>query len=69
MKNIQITTEYIKLGQFLKFVGIIGSGSYEKEYLLHNNVYVNSELEQRRGRKIYPDYTIKVENQEYKVTK
>ncbi|MFA6842771.1 MAG: RNA-binding S4 domain-containing protein [Bacilli bacterium] len=69
MKNIQITTEYIKLGQFLKFTGIIGSGSYEKEYLLEHKVYVNSELEQRRGRKIYPDYIIRTENQEYKVIK
>ena len=29
MKEIKITTEYITLGQFLKFVGIIDNGSYE----------------------------------------
>ena len=54
MKEIKITTEYITLGQFLKFVGIIDNGSYAKLYLQDNKVLVNGELEDRRGRKLYP---------------
>lgn len=68
MRNIKIKTEYITLGQFLKFVGIIGSGSEAKLFLDNEDVYVNGEKETRRGRKIYPSYVIKVFDEEYKVT-
>ena len=67
MKNIKITTEYITLGQFLKFVGIISNGSEAKHYLSDNLVYVNSEKENRRGRKLYSGYKIKISNNEYLV--
>ena len=40
-KEIEITTEYITLGQLLKFAGIIRSGALAKEYLVTNEVYVN----------------------------
>lgn len=62
MKKIQISGEYITLGQFLKKVNIISSGGIAKDYLLDNEVYVNNELEQRRGRKLYKDYIIEVKN-------
>ena len=55
-KEIEITTEYITLGQLLKFAGIIRSGALAKEYLVTNEVYVNEELEARRGRKLYKGY-------------
>lgn len=58
-KNIEINTEYIKLGQLLKFAGIISNGSEAKDYLENNDVYVNDEKENRRGRKIYPGYIVK----------
>ncbi len=57
---IFITTEFIKLGQFLKFSGVITNGSEAKFFLSNNDVYVNGELEDRRGRKIYNDYEILV---------
>lgn len=58
MKNITINTEYIKLGQLLKVVGVITNGSEAKFFLEENIVYVNDEPEQRRGRKIYPGYKV-----------
>lgn len=58
MKKVKITTEYITLGQFLKFTGIIRSGALAKEYLTVNNVLVNDEKEDRRGRKLYKGYII-----------
>lgn len=64
-KQIEITTEYITLGQFLKFVGIIRSGALAKEYLASNIIYVNGEIENRRGRKLYKEYKIVVNNVEY----
>lgn len=67
MRKIKIKTEYITLGQFLKFVGVIGSGSEAKLVLENEDVYVNDEKEIRRGRKLYPNYIIRVFNEEYKV--
>lgn len=65
-KNIVfIKTEYIKLGQFLKLCGLISNGSESKFFLLDNKIYVNGELEDRRGRKIYPGYSISINNVEY----
>lgn len=69
MKEIAILTEYITLGQFLKYVGIIYSGALAKEFLAENTVLVNNEEENRRGRKLYPGYEIIVLGQKYKVTK
>lgn len=67
MKTLKITTEYITLQQFLKIENFISSGGEAKYYLQENDVYVNNELETRRGRKLYPNYIIVVENQEFKI--
>ena len=69
MEQININSEYITLGQFLKYVGIIDCGSYAKQFLLENKVYINNEQDQRRGRKIYPGDVVKVLNKSYEVTK
>lgn len=66
-KIIEITTEYITLGQMLKFAGIIRSGALAKEFLITNEVYVNGEKEDRRGRKLYKGYIIFINNQEIEV--
>lgn len=57
---ILISTEFIKLGQFLKFTGVINNGSEAKFFLFSNDVFVNGELENRRGRKIYNGYEVLV---------
>lgn len=67
MKNIKIDTQYITLGQFLKLINIISSGGEAKFYLNKRSVFVNGEEENRRGRKLYNGYIIKVENEEYKI--
>lgn len=59
-KEIHIETEYITLGQFLKMADIIGSGGMAKWYLQENSVYVNGELENRRGRKLVNEDLIRV---------
>lgn len=65
MESIRITTEYITLGQFLKFAGIIRNGAMAKEFLATNLVTVNGENESRRGRKLYKGYKLVVKNKEY----
>ncbi|MBR4496933.1 MAG: S4 domain-containing protein YaaA [Acholeplasmatales bacterium] len=65
MKTVKITTEYITLQQLLKMENIISSGGAAKYYLVENEVYVNGELEQRRGRKLYSKDQIKVGKDEF----
>ena len=67
MKSLKITTEYITLQQFLKIENVISSGGEAKYYLQENEVFVNDELENRRGRKLYPGYIIRIQKQEYKI--
>ena len=69
MEKVSITSEYITLGQFLKFVGIIDCGSYAKIFLSDNKILINGEEDQRRGRKIYPGDVVKVLNKSYEVDK
>ncbi|MBR4720157.1 MAG: RNA-binding S4 domain-containing protein [Clostridia bacterium] len=52
MENIEISTEYIKLDQLLKFSGIAESGSFAKEMILDGTVLVNGEVCTVRGKKI-----------------
>ena len=65
MKPLKITTPYITLKQLLKIEDIISSGGEAKFYLAENPVLVNGESENRRGRKLYPNDVIKVDNQEF----
>lgn len=69
MKQVKITTEYITLGQFLKYINIIESGALAKIFLLENKVLVNGEAESRRGRKLYPNDQIKIKKEEYIIVK
>ncbi|QQS98864.1 S4 domain-containing protein YaaA [Peribacillus psychrosaccharolyticus] len=50
--EIQIQTEYITLGQFLKLADIIQSGGMAKAFLGENDVFINEEFDVRRGRKL-----------------
>ena len=62
LKRIKIhdNQEYIELGNLLKVAGIIDTGGYAKLFLADNEVYVNGELETRRGRKLYRNDVVKV---------
>lgn len=51
--EIRSGEEYIKLGQLLKKAGLVGSGVDAKMVILDGLVFVNNEIEQRRGRKLY----------------
>ena len=69
MEKKTINSEYITLGQFLKYVGIIDCGSYAKQFLLEEKVVINNEQDQRRGRKIYPGDIVEVCKKRYEVNK
>ena len=50
--DVVIKTEYIKLDQLLKFVGIAESGGHSKEIIAEGVVLVNDEVCLMRGKKI-----------------
>ena len=52
MKDIIIDTEFVTLGQLLKMTDAISSGGMAKWFLSENDVYVNGEIDDRRGRKL-----------------
>lgn len=65
MKSVKITTEYIELQQLLKIEDFISSGGAAKYFLAENKVLVNNELENRRGRKLYPKDVVKILGKEF----
>ena len=67
MRNVKISSEYITLGQFLKFSGIISQGGEVKHFLAENACLVNGESENRRGKKLYPGDEIEVLGKQYKI--
>ena len=62
MKPIKITTEYITLGQFLKWNNLASSGGEIKMILQAVQIKVNGVLENRRGKKLYPKDEIAIED-------
>lgn len=59
--EIEINTEYITLGQFVKLTNVLESGGMVKSYLQDVGANVNGELEHRRGRKLYPNDVVEIE--------
>ncbi|SEF97921.1 ribosome-associated protein [Caloramator fervidus] len=62
MQKIEIYTEYIKLDQFLKWVGIAETGAMAKVIIKSGDVYVNGVQTLERGKKIRKGDIIEVKN-------
>lgn len=67
--KINIQTDYIQLQQMLKIGNIIDSGGMAKTFLENNKVLVNEEIENRRGRKLYPGDVIRIKDKEFEIVK
>ena len=50
--DVPIGSESIRLGQFLKFAGLLDSGGDVKEAVIDGLVTVNGEVDRRRGRQL-----------------
>ncbi len=60
MKTFKLKADYITLGQFLKATDYIGSGGEAKFFLLDHECLVNGVITKERGKKIYPNDTVKI---------
>ena len=54
MRNITITTEFIRLQDLLKFANLVETGGEAKERIQAGEVLVNGEPCLQRGRKLRP---------------
>ena len=59
--------ETIRLGQFLKWVGLVGTGGEGKRLIQEGEVLVNGEVETRRGRQLGPGDRVEVAGQVFLV--
>jgi len=50
--DVPIGGDGIRLGQFLKFAGVLDSGGDVKEAIIDGLVTVNGEVDRRRGRQL-----------------
>lgn len=65
--EIKISSEFITLGRFIKYVDIIHSGGEAKSYLKTANVVINGEADNRRGRKLRVNDVIEIDNKVFKI--
>lgn len=68
MKEIKITTEFIKLQDLLKFANLVETGGEAKERVQAGEVQVNGETCTMRGKKIRPGDDVCFAGQHYGVS-
>lgn len=62
VKKIKIDTEFITLGQFLKFADVITNGGEAKEFIMSHSILVNDVDCKVRGKKLRPSDKIIIDN-------
>jgi ribosome-associated protein len=67
IEDIPIGGESIRLGQFLKFAGLLDSGGNVKEAIADGFVTVNDEVDRRRGRQLQPGDVVAFEGRRVRV--
>lgn len=65
--EINLDTDFIKLDSLLKYANLVGTGGEAKILIQEGYVYVNGEVETRRGKKIHKGDTVELEGQVIKV--
>lgn len=65
MERVEITTEYIKLDQFLKWTGVAETGVHAKASICEGMVKVNGKVEMQRGKKLRKGDKIEVGSSEF----
>lgn len=60
-------TDYITLQQLLQVGNVLGSGGSAKAYLAQEEVLVNGEPENRRGRKLHTNDIIETNGKRFRI--
>lgn len=67
MNEIEISTEFIKLDSFLKWVGVASLGSEAKFLIQEGEVKVNGEVCTQRGKKLRVNDVIEIQQEKFKI--
>ncbi|HEX5857811.1 MAG TPA: RNA-binding S4 domain-containing protein [Microbacterium sp.] len=67
IEDIPIGGEVIRLGQFVKFAGLLDSGGEVKEAIIDGSVSVNGEVDRRRGRQLHVGDVVSFEGRRVRV--
>ena len=67
MKEVAITTEYIKLQDLLKFASLVSTGGEAKILISEGAAAVNGETCLQRGKKLRPGDVVRCRGQELTV--
>lgn len=65
--DVSIGGDMIRLGQFVKFAGLLDSGGDAKEAVIDGYVSVNGEIDRRRGRQLHPGDVVSFEGRSVRV--
>lgn len=68
MKTIEITTDFIKLQDLLKFASLASTGGEAKIMIAEGKVCVNGEICTQRGKKIRPGDAVEYNGQKLTVS-
>jgi ribosome-associated protein len=64
MRDVEIASDHVTLGQLLKLASLAGSGGEARLLIGEGDVRVNGEVELRRGRKLRAGDVVAVPGQE-----
>ena len=67
-RDVPITGEPIRLGQFLKLADLAENGAHAKDLIDAEEVTVNGEVETRRGRQLADGDVVSVSGEEARVS-
>ncbi|MBG0763577.1 MAG: RNA-binding S4 domain-containing protein [Tissierellales bacterium] len=67
MVEVKIEGEFIKLQQFLKYIDVAQTDGHAKILINDGNVKVNGDIEYQRGKKLYKNDIIEVEDEVFKI--
>ena len=66
-RDVEIRGDTIRLGQFLKLADLVDTGADAKPLLMHGMVFVNGEMETRRGRQLGKGDVVSIEERSVRV--
>ncbi|MDI1463564.1 RNA-binding S4 domain-containing protein [Catellatospora sp. KI3] len=67
MRDVAISDDMIRLGQFLKLAGVIETGGEAKLRVTAGDVTVNGEVDTRRGRQLFRGDVVGIDGQQVRV--
>ncbi|HEV2775699.1 MAG TPA: RNA-binding S4 domain-containing protein [Solirubrobacteraceae bacterium] len=66
-RDVAIDGDMIRLGQLLKLSGLAESGGAARELVAEGRVWVNGEVETRRGRQLHRGDVVEVDGERVRV--